>query len=253
MSSEDKSRFEDKYIKYKAKYNSLKLHMMTNKNKKISTMLKGGAFTKQFYIGIAGASGCGKTYFANTIKNQVEKTFPDAVEIISCDNYYVPYPDGKKAPPEHNWDVPNSLDLNLLATHLEELRKGNKVQIPKYNFLTSQRDGFEKEIDGSKYKIIIVEGLFLLFHEKLRSLFDLKIFTLLDPDICLARRLKRDVSERGKSYEETINQYQQQVKPSYVNYIEPTKRFADIIISTSEYTDTTKSIDIINTYVISKL
>jgi len=87
----------------------------------------------------------------------------------------------------------------------------------------------------------------------LRSLFDLKIFTLLDPDICLARRLKRDVSERGKSYEETINQYQQQVKPSYVNYIEPTKRFADIIISTSEYTDTPKSIDIINTYVISKL
>jgi uridine kinase len=206
-----------------------------------------------FIIGIGGASGCGKTFFANSIKSKLEGKGVSNIEIISCDNYYISYPNREKAPPEHNWDIPDSLDLDLLASHLSLLKKGNTVEIPKYNFVTSQREGVEKELDGSKIKIIIVEGLFVLFNEKLRSELDLKIFTLLDPDICLARRLQRDVAERGKSYKETLKQYQIHVKPSYVNYIEPTKRFADLIVSTSEFTDSTKSIDIIGLYVSSEL
>lgn len=201
---------------------------------------------KIFVIGIAGASGCGKTYFSNTLKNKINVK---GIEIISCDNYYKPYPNGKKAPSTFNWDTPNVLDLELLANHIESLKKGKTVKIPKYSFLTSQREGIEKEINGNDLNIIIVEGLFVLYDEKLRNTFDLKIFTLLDPDICLARRINRDVAERGKSYQETITQYQTHVKPAYVFYIEPTKRFADIIISTSEYTDTSKSIDIIDKYV----
>ena len=222
-----------------------KRYKLVNMNEVKNKMSINGG-NKLFIIGIAGASGCGKTYFANSIKNKLEI---DGIEIISCDNYYKSYPGGGKAPPTFDWDVPSSLDLDLLAEHLEKLKKGEKINIPKYNFLTSQREGTEKEVDGKQVKIIIVEGLFVLFNDNLRDKFDLKIFTLLDPDICLARRLQRDVAERGKSYKETLEQYQKQVKPSYVNYIEPTKRFADIIISTSEFTDTSKSIDIIDKYV----
>jgi uridine kinase len=211
----------------------------------------GGA--KKFFIGIGGASGCGKTYFANSLKKKLEETGLDGIEIVSCDNYYRSYPNGKKAPASHNWDVPDALDLDLLADDLNKIKLNKKINIPKYNFITSQREGVEKELDGSKIKIIIVEGLFVLFNDKLREEFDLRIFTLLDSDICLARRLQRDVQERGKSYKETLEQYQMHVKPSYVNYIEPTKRYADIIISTSEFTDTSKSVDIIGTYIINKL
>jgi uridine kinase len=108
-------------------------------------------------------------------------------------------------------------------------------------------------IDGSKVKLIIVEGLFVLYDTNLRSLYDLKIFTLLDPDICLARRLQRDIEERGNTYKQTIEQYQRDVKPSYLTFIEPTKKYADIIISTSEYTDTSISIDVLKAYIVTKL
>lgn len=211
-----------------------------------------------FIIGIAGASGCGKTYFANSIKNKILESYNDniIIEIISCDNYYKPY-NGGKAPDDFNWDLPNSLEIDLLINHLDQIKKGEIVNIPRYNFLTSQREGIITTIGINNEKdtitIIIVEGLFVLFDENLRKKFDLKIFTLLDPDICLARRLQRDVEERKICYKKTIEQYQNQVKPSYVNFIEPTKRFADIIISTSEFTDTTKSIEILNSYIVSKL
>ena len=229
----------NKYLKYKTKYLEI---------------LKGGANKdRTFYIGIGGASGCGKTYFATTIKKNLDKVYPGKVEIISCDNYYNSHPGNKRAPPDYNWDLPSTLDLKLLAKHLIELKNGKKIEVPKFNFVTSQREGIDKIIDGSKIKIIIVEGLFVLYDKNLRENFDLKIFTLLDPDICLARRLNRDVSERGASYEETIMRYQKDVKPAYANYIEPTKIYSDIIISTSEYTNTNKSVDIINNYIVSKL
>ena len=211
-----------------------------------------GGSGKVFIIGVAGASGCGKTYFANTLKNKLNQNGIDNIEIISCDNYYKPYPDGK-APPDFNWDIPESIELSLLYKHLIELKKGKKIEIPKYNFLTSQRDGIDRSIDGSVIKIIIVEGLFVLYDDNLRSMYDLKIFTLLDPDICLARRLQRDIEERGNTYKQTIEQYQRDVKPSYLTFIEPTKKYADIIISTSEYTDTSISIDVLRTYIMTKI
>lgn len=213
--------------------------------------LKGGV--KQFIIGIAGASGCGKTYFSNRVRDKLAALGIEGIEVISCDNYYNSYPGGGQAPPNFNWDLPETLDLKLLADHLDALKRGEKIQIPKYNFVTSQREGFEKELDGSKIKVIIVEGLFVLFDEELRKRFDLKVFTLLDPDICLARRLNRDVHERGRDYASTIKQYQEHVKPSYINFIEPTKRYADIIISTSEYSDTSISLDMIGNFVITKI
>ena len=201
-----------------------------------------------FIVGIAGASGCGKTYFANLLKSKLAL---DSIEIISCDNYYKPY-SGLNAD-DFNWDVPEALDLALLEDHIRLLKAGSSIKVPKYDFITSQRTlEHGKIIDGST-KLIIVEGLFIFFEPSLRQLFDLKLFAWLEPDICLARRLIRDFKERGKSYEHTIHQYQTQVKPAYVNFIEPTKKYADLIISTSEYTNTSISLDVINSYVKEKL
>lgn len=203
-----------------------------------------------FIIGIAGASGCGKTYFADMLKKKVGASDIEGIEIISCDNYYKPYPGGVKAPDDFNWDVPEVLELDLLEKHLRDLKAGLSINIPKYDFLTSQRFVEpDKIVDGSKTKVIIVEGLFVLMIESLRSLFNLKLFTWLDADICLARRLVRDVKERGYSYEHTIHQYQTQVKPTYVNFIEPTKKYADLIISSSEYTDNKVGLEVIGSYV----
>lgn len=217
--------------------------VLSRKNRKRQT---GGH--NLFIIGVAGASGCGKTYFSELLKSKLGN---EGVEIISCDNYYKPYPGGK-APADFNWDVPEALDLDLLKGHLASLKAGKSIEVPKYDFLTSQRSKSEVGLDGGALKIIIVEGLFVFLDTSLRDLFNLKIFTWLEPDICLARRLVRDFKERGKAYEETIHQYQTQVKPAYVNFIEPTKKYADLIISTSEYTNTSISIDVIKTYVKEK-
>jgi uridine kinase len=208
------------------------------------------AVSDVFIIGIAGASGCGKTYFANMLKEKVGSSGVESIEIISCDNYYKPYPGGVKAPDDFNWDVPEVLELELLEQHLRDLKNGLMINVPKYDFLTSQRFVEpDKVVDGSKVKVVIVEGLFVLMIESLRSLFNLKLFTWLDADICLARRLVRDVKERGYSYEHTIHQYQTQVKPTYVNFIEPTKKYADLIISSSEYTDNKVGLEVICSYV----
>jgi uridine kinase len=205
-----------------------------------------------FFIGIAGASGCGKTYFSELLKTKIQGSSAIDIEIISCDNYYKPYPGHVKAPGDFNWDLPESMDLALLHTHLDSLKRSETIKVPEFDFKTSQRLEEKQTIDGSKVKIIIVEGLFVFVEQALRELFDLKIFAWLEPDICLARRLVRDFKERGKNYDETIEQYQRQVKPAYVNFIEPTKKFADLIISTSEYTNTSISIDVIKSYINEK-
>lgn len=223
--------------------------MKTRRIRKLK--MKGGAGV--FLIGVAGASGCGKTYFSEQLMASIKRSGVDAVDIISCDNYYKPYPGGQKAPPDFNWDIPESIDLALLERDLTELKRGGQINVPEYDFITSQRSPAPKKtVDGSALKIVIVEGLFVFFEKGLRDLFDLKLFAWLELDICLARRLVRDFKERGKSYEQTIEQYQKQVKPAYVNFIEPTKKFADLIISTSEYSNTSISLDVIKTYIKDK-
>lgn len=204
---------------------------------------------KIFVIGIAGASGCGKTHLANTIMKSLHDTGVTEVEILSSDNYYIRPPQGVDVT-KHNWDRPDSLDLELLRDNIRVLKRGELVEIPKFNFVTYEREvESEKKIDGMRTKVVIVEGIFVLTNEEIRNEFDLKLFTLLDPDICLARRIKRDISERGRNYNSVIEQYQKFVKPAYHTFIEPVKIHADLIISSSEYTDTSVFIDVISTYV----
>jgi uridine kinase len=204
---------------------------------------------KIFIIGIAGASGGGKTHLADTVMKSLHDIGVSEVEIISSDNYYLKPPNGTDLA-KHNWDKPDSLDLKLLCSNIKALKRGEIVEIPKYNFVRHEREKQpEKIIDGGKVKVVIVEGIFVLSDECIRSEFNLKLFTLLDQDICLGRRIERDTSERGRDHKSVIEQYQKYVKPAYHTYIEPTKVYADLIISSSEYTDTSIFIDVISTYV----
>ena len=199
-----------------------------------------------FIIGIAGASGSGKTYLMEKIKNKVKKLLCD-IETISCDNYY--YENDTL-----NKDLPSSLELSLLVEHINMLKNGETVEIPEYNFITQKRVyNKNKVIDGSKIKVLIVEGLFVLYDEKIRNILNLKLFTHLDEDITLARRIDRDTRERNKTFINVIDEYQSFVKPAFISIIKPSMIHADMIISTSENTDDTIYLDLIIQYIKCKL
>jgi len=203
-----------------------------------------------FIIGIAGASGSGKTYLMKKIKNKIEESYfkyVNNIETISCDNYY--YENDTL-----NKDLPSSLELSLLVEHITKLKNGETVEIPEYDFITQKRVyNKNKIIDGSKIKVLIVEGLFILYDKNIRNLLNLKLFTLLDKDITLARRINRDTKERNKTYANVIHEYQSFVKPAFISIIKPSMIHADMIISTSETTNDNVYLDIIIQYIRCKL
>lgn len=182
-------------------------------------------------IGITGGTGSGKTTVVNTITNQLPK---DEVVVIAQDAYYndtshLTYEERVKI----NFDHPKSIDFALLTQHLKQLKKGNSVQQPVYSFVTHNRTG--ETITTTPKKVVIVEGILLLTHPELRSLFDIKIFVHADSDERLLRRIKRDIEERGRDMEEVLTRYQTTLKPMHQQFVEPTKAFADIIIPNNTY------------------
>jgi len=213
---------------------------------------------KLFVIGIAGASGSGKTYLMEKLKNKIKESYfkyVNNIETISCDNYY--YENDSKNNSKNNSknkDVPSALELSLLSEHITKLKNGETVEIPEYNFITQKREyNKNKVIDGSKIKVLIVEGLFVLYDENIRNLLNLKLFTHLDEDITLARRIDRDTRERNKTFNNVIHEYQSFVKPAFISLIKPSMIHADMIVSTSETTDDTVCLDIIIQYIKCKL
>ena len=204
-------------------------------------------------IGIAGASGSGKTYLMEKLKNKIKESYFKYVnsnidiETISCDNYY--YENDTL-----NKDLPSALELSLLVKHITKLKNGETVEIPEYNFITQKRVyNKNKIIDGSKIKVLIVEGLFVLYDESIRNLLNLKLFTYLDEDITLARRIDRDTRERNKTFNNVIHEYQSFVKPAFISIIKPSMIHADMIISTYDTTDDTVYLDVICQYTKCKL
>lgn len=177
-------------------------------------------------IGISGASASGKSLLANTIVNELGS---DQVVVISEDSYYK---DHSNIPIEErakiNYDHPDSLDHDLLQKHLRELQSGHSVQIPVYNFSEHLREKDTRTI--GRHTIIVLEGILLFVDPKLRELMDIRIFMDTALDICLIRRLKRDVKERARSLDSVLLQYEETVRPMYLQFIEPSKRYADIII-----------------------
>jgi uridine kinase len=181
---------------------------------------------KTIIIGISGASASGKSLLANTIVNELGS---DQVVVISEDSYYkdhsdIPFEERAKI----NYDHPNSLDHELLHQHLLRLQEGKTVQVPVYNHSQHIREKEPRTI--GQHTIIVLEGILLFVEKPLRELMDIRIFMETALDICLIRRLKRDVKERGRTLDSVLAQYDETVRPMFLQFIEPSKRYADIIV-----------------------
>ncbi len=177
-------------------------------------------------IGIAGGTGSGKTTVANEILTRVGK---EIVSYIPHDAYYrdlSDLPPNEKTP--INYDHPNSLDTELMISHVEKLKQGLSVELPIYDFTIHSRTS--KTITIPPNPVILVEGILIFSDPVLRELFDVKIFVDTDADIRLTRRIRRDITERGRTIESVLNQYEKTVRPMHLEFVEPSKRYADIII-----------------------
>ena len=180
---------------------------------------------KILVIGIAGGSGSGKT----TLMNNIVDTFGDVVTVLSHDNYYrrhdeLSYEERSRL----NYDEPGALETELLTQQLTALRNGQSIDCPVYDFSIHNRSDEVLLIDPRP--VIIVEGILIFADEDLRKLMDIRIFVDTDADIRICRRIKRDVNQRGRSMESVIDQYQQTVKPMHEKYVEPSKKYAHIVV-----------------------
>jgi len=177
-------------------------------------------------IGIAGGSGSGKTTVAQAI---LQRVGPDRIAFLQHDYYYK---DRSQLPPaqsaEVNFDHPNSLETELLIQHIASLRAGKAVAVPIYDFSTDSRTGQTFTIQPCR--VILVEGILIFTESELRKMFDVKIFVDTDADLRLIRRLERDIKERHRTVESIIKQYQRTVRPMHLEFVEPSKRYADVII-----------------------
>ena len=180
---------------------------------------------KILVIGIAGGTGSGKT---TLMKNIVER-FRDRVAVISHDSYYkrhdeLSYEERTKL----NYDEPNALDTSLLAYHLDQLIHGKAVECPVYDFTQHNRSNETVRVEPRP--VVIVEGILIFENEPLRELMDIRIFVDTDADIRLCRRVKRDVNKRGRTLESVLKQYQETVKPMHEKYVEPSKKYANLVV-----------------------
>jgi len=182
-------------------------------------------------IGIAGGTGCGKT----TVVNQIIKELPkNEVGLIAQDSYYKDLSElPLKKRKETNFDHPSAIDFKLLHVHLKRLKQGESVEQPVYSFLECNRT--KDTLLTKPKKVMLVEGILILSDPEIRKMFDVKIFVDADSDERLIRRLKRDILERGWSLEDTLNSYQNTLKPMHNLFIEPTKEYADIIIPNNRH------------------
>lgn len=176
-------------------------------------------------IGIAGGTGSGKT----TLMKRIVERFADQVTVLSHDNYYKRHDDlSYEQRCLLNYDEPSALETDLMAAHLDQLRHGEAIDCPVYDFTLHNRS--EETVHIVPKKVIIVEGILIFENRALRDLMDIRIFVDTDADIRLCRRIKRDVNKRGRTLESVLTQYQNTVKPMHDLYVEPSKRYASIIV-----------------------
>ena len=177
-------------------------------------------------IGIAGGSGSGKTTVAQVI---LQRVGPERIAFLQHDAYHK---DLSGLPPvqraEVNFDHPHSLESELLIRHIEQLRSGRAVDVPIYDFSTHSRT--ERTYIVQPRPVILVEGILIFAEKNLREMFDVKLFVDTDSDIRFIRRLQRDIAERGRTTDSVIHQYLTTVRPMHLEFVEPSKRYADVII-----------------------
>ncbi|HEY9075532.1 MAG TPA: uridine kinase [Anaerolineaceae bacterium] len=177
-------------------------------------------------IGIAGGTGSGKTTVANTV---LQRVGPHRIAYVQHDAYYR---DLSSLPPlqraQVNFDHPNSLESDLMIHHVQQLKAWQAVDLPVYDFTTHSRT--DRTIHVEPRGVILVEGILIFTEKALRDLFDVKIFVDTDPDLRFIRRLVRDIAERGRTMDSVVNQYLTTVRPMHLEFVEPSKRYADVII-----------------------
>jgi len=177
-------------------------------------------------IGVAGGSGSGKTTVSHAILERVGR---DRIAYLQHDAYYR---DRSALPPAErariNYDHPDSLETDLLIEHLKQLRAGRAIEMPQYDFAQHIRKAETRRVEPRA--VILVEGILIFADRALRDLFDIKIFVDTDPDLRFLRRLQRDIAERGRTVESVIAQYLETVRPMHLEFVEPSKRYADVII-----------------------
>lgn len=198
-------------------------------------------------IGICGGTGSGKTTIARTI---VESIGRDKVVLVEQDSYYrnmsdMPLDERRKA----NFDHPDSIDSDLLVNHLKRLKGGQPIEMPLYDFKTHTRSNKTQHIEPTA--VIIVEGILIFAESRVLDLLDVRVFVDTPDDIRLCRRLKRDIAERGRKFEQSIEQYEKTVRPMHQQFVEPSKRHADLIIPEGAHTEV--SIDVLCGLVKDKL
>lgn len=186
---------------------------------------------KPLFIGIAGGTGSGKTTVARKIAESLpDSSVPEAsVAFLDMDGYYrnfahLPMDERRKI----NWDHPEAFDFDLFVSHLEQLGRGEPVDKPVYDFSTHLRSPNTERITSAD--VVVVDGILLFVDERVRTLCDVKVFVDADPDIRLVRRIQRDMSDRDRPLEEILQQYLTTVRPMHQQFVEPSKRYADIIL-----------------------
>ena len=177
-------------------------------------------------IGVAGGTGSGKSTFTQNLK----QAFGTQLTVLSFDNYYktreaIAENDRKSI----NYDCPEALDIDLLLEHVKQLKEGFSIKCPQYDFSTHTRKSEYKSIVPNR--ILVVEGILAFHNAELRNFFDLKIYVDSDADERILRRAMRDIQSRGRNIDDVVSQYLSTVKPMHYLYVEPTKQFADIIIT----------------------
>jgi uridine kinase len=185
-----------------------------------------GNTTKRIVIGVAGGSGSGKTTVSEAILERVGR---DRIAYLQHDSYYK---DRSQLPPKEraraNFDHPDALESELLAGHLAALKAGQSVEVPLYDFTTHTRQSETARVEPRK--VVLVEGILIFAEKALRELMDIRVFVDTDADVRFIRRLQRDISERGRSVESVIRQYTETVRPMHLEFVEPSKRYADVIV-----------------------
>ena len=192
-------------------------------------------------IGIAGGSGSGKS----TVVRKITTSHPSSIS-IEQDSYYksASYINNANIT-AFNFDHPDAFDTELMLEHLEKLKRGEAVDIPQYDFVTHSRKETTTHIEPKP--IIVVDGLMVLYDKRLRDMFDLKLYVDTPSDVRFIRRLERDVKDRGRTMESVIKQYLCVVRPGHLNFIEPTKEYADLIIPEGGYN--TKALNVLLSFV----
>ena len=176
-------------------------------------------------IGIAGGTGSGKT----TLMDNLVRRFGDQVTVLSHDNYYRRRDDmTMEQRRQVNYDEPDALETDLMVEHLDQLRRGEAIECPVYDF--TQHNRSDRTITIVPKRVIIVEGILIFENEALRDLMDIRIFVDTDADVRLGRRILRDVEERGRTLQSVLEQYETTVKPMHEKYVEPSKKHANLVV-----------------------